>query len=693
MERRFDYPPTPRGDVVDELHGARVADPYRWLEADDEGVEAWTTAQNAFTRRWLDAHPGRARLRDLLDQAFDVGWVSTPSPAGPRAFWLERSGEADQPHLMVRELAAGRARVLLDVNSLSGDGTVALDWYHPSPSGRLIAYGLSSAGDERSVLHVLDVDSGEVLVDRIEGTRSGSVAWEPDEGGFHYSRFPVAPSRYWPAVTPEEATYHRQIYRHRLGADPADDVRVFGDDLPREDWPSVSRSHDGRHLVVTVSHGWTSTTVWMRSADAADDAPWRRVADRAEVRDSPVLRDDALLLFTNHEAPRGRVVRAPWDVAGEAPWEELIPEHPTRVMQEVVAVGDTLAVHWLEDASSVLTLHELDGRLRVEVPLGGIASVGGIDGAPNGDTLFYTLESYARPPAALALDLAGGAGPAVFSSAGDLDGALDLDSVEVSLERTTSADGTALTLFVVRQRGLPLDGDAPTVLYGYGGFNISLTPAYARNVLPFLADGGVYAVAHLRGGGEYGEAWHRAGMRGDKRHVFEDFEACAVHLVAAGYTRPERLAVMGGSNGGLLAGAATVHFPERFRAAVVRVPLLDMLRYHRFLIARLWIGEYGDPDQADAFAWLRAYSPYHNLPAGPAAHPAVFVLTAESDTRVHPFHARKFAAALQHRSDGRRPVLLRVETRAGHGAGKPTSKVVEEYADIWTFLYSELGVW
>ena len=693
LDEALTYPASPPGDTEETLHGVASPDPYRWLEdTEAPAVQAWTAAQNAFTDAWLARRGNRPELRRALKRSFDVGWLTAPAVTGTRVFWLERRGDADQPRLMVADLTAERVspRVLLDVDALSGDGTVALDWFHPSPSGSRIAYGLSSSGDERSTLHVLDVASGTLHEDRIEGTRGCSLAWLPDESGFHYSRFPVAGSRYWPTVDAEAGNYHRQIYRHQLGAAPAEDARVFGEGLAPQDWPSVVASPDGQHLVIVVSLGWTDSTIYARRTDADPSAGWITVAERDQVRDTPIATDDRLFLMTDHEAGRGRLVVTTWDALGSGLFDVVIPEHSRRVMQQVVAVGDRLAVHWLEDASSVLTVHDLQGKQLREVPLGGVATVGGLDGDPAGTELLYSVESYTRPPTAMRLDLATPeATPTVLAA---IPGALEPDAFEVTVHRTTSADGTPLTLFVTHRRGLQPSGDAPTVLYGYGGFNVSLTPGYTRSIQPFLDAGGVYAVAHLRGGGEYGEAWHRAGMLGKKEDVFADFEAAAAYLVDAGFTRPERLAVMGGSNGGLLTGAATVRFPGRFRAAVVRVPLLDMLRFHRFLIARLWIPEYGDPEDPEAFRWLRAYSPYHNVPAPAFDNPAVFLLTAESDTRVHPLHARKFGALLQRRSTSGRPVLLRIETRAGHGAGKPTSKIVDEYADIWTFLFAELGM-
>jgi prolyl oligopeptidase len=697
MTRPDSPPESPVESVSETLHGEVIVDPYRWLEdGDSPRVAEWTARQNAYTERYMDAVAARKGLRASLEDAFATGSISAPALAGPNAFWIEQTGDTDQPLLMVQPLdQSSPARPLLDVNALSGDHTVALDWSYASPTGRLMAFGLSSSGDERSVLHVIDVATGERLSDTIEGTRAASLQWLPDESGFLYTRYPISGSRYWPEVKPDDASYYRHVYKHILGTDPAEDVRIFGADQGREDWTSIDASPDGKWLVATVFQGWSKSQVFIRRGDAADDAAWKLVADRAETLDQPLPTNDGLYLSTNHLAAHGRVVRQAWetlaadgrDPAGDA-WEPVVGEDPQRVIRDVSIAGQRLVVHWLFEASSRLTLHEADGALAAEVTLPTLGSVAGIGASPKHDAVYVAFSSFSTPPTVLRIDRDTPATTTVFRSV--VAAIPQIDTV-VTLERARSKDGTEITLFVTHRRGIPRDGLAPAVLYGYGGFDVALTPDYARNIQPFLAAGGVYAVAHLRGGGEYGAAWHRAGMLDQKERVFEDFEAAADFLVSARYTAPERLAVMGGSNGGLLAGAAVVRFPEKIRAAVVRVPLLDMLRYPRFLIAKLWIPEYGDPEEPVAFRWLRAYSPYHNVPESFSA-PATLLMAAESDTRVDPMHARKFAALLQARSAGPHPVLLRIETRAGHGAGKPRSKVVDEYVDVWSFLWRELRV-
>jgi prolyl oligopeptidase len=690
MANHAPYPAARVMDTAEILHGQTVADPYHWLEDDDAPeVIAWTAAQNAYTAAQLGRAEGTAALRRGLEKAFEVGTLGTPTVAHGQAFWLERRHGQDQHNLMTRAVdAEGPGRVLIDGDGLSADGTIAIDWYYPSDSGRLLAYGLSESGNEESVLHLMDVATGENLETKIPGTRFASIVWAPDEKSFIYTRYPLPGTRYWPEVSDEDKVYHRQIYRHLLGTDYAQDDRIFGADIPRDDWPNIDAPSNASMLVVSQHRGWSDSKVLARPWAAGAETPWTVVADRRGSREQPIPTDEYLFLFTNHEAPRGRVLRMPWSNLDVAQATEIIPTDASRVMESVQVIGGRVVVQWLHEASSQLEIFDFDGASVRSVALPTVGSVTGLGGERRGGGLLYGFSSYVTPPVVYRTGTSADDTPSLFNA---IKGAVNPDDFTVGLHRTQSKDGTPVSLFIVHRRDLKPDGDEPTVLYGYGGFNISLTPSYNRNIQPFLAAGGVYAVAHLRGGGEYGEAWHKAGMLGNKQNVFDDFAACADYLVSAGFTRPDKLAVMGGSNGGLLTGVATVQFPEKFRASVIRVPLLDMLRYHRFLVARLWIPEYGNPEEPEAFEWLRAYSPYHNIPA-PFAGPSAFIMAAESDTRVAPLHARKFAALLQAKSTSGRPVLLRIETKAGHGAGKPTSKIVDEYVDIWRFLGQELGI-
>jgi prolyl oligopeptidase len=672
-------------DAADLLHGETIADPYRWLEdGSDPETRAWTDQQNALTEAWLARRPAREVIRRRLDQLLSIGALSVPTPARGRYFYQRRDGRQNQPVLYVREGVAGEDRAVVDPNALDPAGTTALDWYYPSDDGRLLAYGLSRDGSEQSVLHVYDVDAGTSLPERIPRTRAADLAWLPDSSGFYYTRYPEPG-----AVPAGEEHYHRAVFFHPLGGDPADDPLVY---QPREKeyWPGVGLSPDGRWLVISVARTFDQTDLYLGDRNAAGWTPAPPLVPVAENLpfsfDGEVVRG-RLYLRTNLEAPTYRMYEVNPERPERGHWRELVPPRPDAVLEGARVVGDRLALSYLERATSHLRLADLDGGLRHEVPLPTLGSLFGLGAEPDGHELFFGFSSYTVPPSVYRLDLASDRDTLWRRVEADV----DPDCYEVRQVSVRSADGTDVTMFLVSRRGLRREGNAPTYLTGYGGFNLSMTPAFSRSLLLWLEHGGLVAIPNIRGGGEYGESWHQGGMLGRKQNSFDDFIAAAEWLVRERYTRPERLAVAGGSNGGLLMGAVLTQRPELFRAVVIQVPLLDMLRYHRFLIARLWIPEYGSPDDAEAFRWLRAYSPYHHVRPG-TRYPAVLLATAESDTRVDPMHARKMTARLQAATGSGHPVLLRLESRAGHGAGKPLTKVLDELTDTWTFVFSEVGV-
>lgn len=676
-------PPASRAEpIVETLHGVSVADPYRWLEdGDAPEARAWVEAQNAHTRARLDRLPQRDRVRARLDELLTIGSVGVPAVRGARHFYARRDGRQDQPVLLLREGVDGPERVLIDPNALSSAGLVALDWWFPSWDGRLLAYGLSSGGDEWSTLRVLDVDRGEPLAgEEIPHTRACSVAWLPDGSGFYYTRYPEPGS-----VPPGEEFYHRHVFFHWLGADWRQDPEIFGAGRAREDWPSIDLSRDGRWLLVVVSQGWGRSEVYLldRERPGAEFVP---VHVGVDAWADGELVAGRLYLRTNQDAPNYRLFVVDPERPERAAWRELLPERPDRVLSGFRAVAGLLAVEELQDASSRLRLYEPDGRLRREVELPSLGSLTGLGGEWEDDALYVGFTSFAQPPTTYRVDPASGA-LRLFAAPEQPTGVASPYVVRQVWYR--SKDGTRVSMFLVHRPDLRLDGANPTVLTGYGGFNVSRTPVFDATLPLWLDAGGVYALPNLRGGGEYGEAWHRAGMLDRKQNVFDDFLAAAEWLIANGYTRPERLAISGGSNGGLLVGAALTQRPDLFKAVVCRVPLLDMVRYHHFRVARLWVAEYGSPDDPEQFAWLYAYSPYHRVRAG-ERYPAVFLLTAEGDSRVDPMHARKMAARLQAASSSGAPVLLRVETAAGHGVGKPRSKVLDELTDVWSFIFWQL---
>ncbi len=656
-----------------------VEDPYRWLESgDDPEVVAWTAAQNEYTRHWLDAAPARPAIRARLEQLLGIGVLGTPTPARGRYLYQRRDGQINQPMLCLREGLDGPERVVLDPNALAADGTVALDWYHMSQDGRLLAYGLSEAGKEDSVLHLLDLDSGALLPDRIPRTRACDLAWLPDNSGFYYTRNP-APGE----VPPGEEAYHRAVWFHRLGDDPGRDTLAW---KPREKehWPGVGISDDGRWLLVSVARTFDQNDLYLRDLEAG--GPFITVVENLPCMvDGQVVRG-VLYLRSNVDSPTFALYQADPAHPGRAHWRPLVAPRPDAVLTSAGVTAGHLVLDYLVRAAARLEVAALDGSNAREIPLPTLGSLFGLGFEPDGHELLFGFSSWTVPPSVYRVDLRELSTTLWRRVEADVDPArFDVRQVEYR-----SRDGTGISMFVVSIRD-GVQGPRPCFLTGYGGFNISMSPGFSRSLLLWLEAGGVVAVPNLRGGGEYGEEWHQAGMLARKQNTFDDFIGAAEWLIAEGITRRDKLAIQGGSNGGLLMGAVLTQRPELFRAVVIQVPLLDMLRYHRFLIARLWIPEYGSPDEPEQFAWLHAYSPYHHVRDG-VRYPAVLLATAESDTRVDPLHARKMAARLQAATSSEQPVLLRLESRAGHGAGKPLAKLLDELTDTWTFIWQELGL-
>lgn len=693
--------------VVDDYFGERIEDPYRWLEdGESAAVKAWTTEQNARTRRALDGDPRRAKLHARLDELLSIGFVSGPSVRTDskrvrRYFHWRREGTMDQPVLSVREGIDGKDRPLLDPATLGGaDATTAIDWAYLSRDGARIAYGVSSSGDEQSTLRVRDVVTGQDLGDVITRTRGTSLAWALDGKGFWYTREPD------PKTVPKgEEHYHKRVFFHALGADPERDAQVFPPpgavEKDMTHIPTVDLAPSGRWLVVRVHQGWAKSSVFLKDlgdpkAGKRVEGPWVTLVDGPDALFDPLAhRDekgrDALFVRTNDGAPNFRIFRVDPEHPARDRWLEIVPEGKA-MLRDLDVVAGSLFVGRLERAATKVSRHDLSGKKLEDFPVGPLATASVPHGEPEGDEVLWEEQSFVTPPSIYRRTVVGKQGkpatPTVFATVkSSIDGA----KYEVEQIEAVSKDGTIVTAFVVHQKGVARDGKAPTLLGGYGGFNIPQLPSFNRTVYALLERGGVYVLSNLRGGSEYGEGWHRAGMLEQKQHVFDDQIAVAERLVALGITSSGRLAITGGSNGGLLVGALVTQRPELFRAALCNVPLLDMLRYERFLIAKLWIPEYGTAQDPKQFAWLRAYSPYHHVVDG-KAYPATLFLTAESDSRVDPLHARKMAARLQAATSSERPILLRVESKAGHGAGKPRSKQIEDLADQYTFLFRELGV-
>ena len=674
-------PPAARGDEAEVLHGERVADPYRWLERDGAETRAWTDAENARTRAALDAVPARAHFADRLRTHLGVGLLGTPRPFGDRVFYEQRAPGARQAVLFVRE--GGQARAIVDPNGLDPDALISLDWWYPSPGGALVAYGLSRAGTEMSTLHVVDVATGRDLPDTIPFTQRAHVAWSGDRS-FYYTVHP-APG----TVPPGDEHYYRRVRHHRLGDDPAHDALVFGEGLPKERLLSVDADVKGRWVVLSAAEGWTRNDLYLLASESGSDGP-RAIIEGADGLSEATVAGGRIFIRTNVGSPNYRIAVA--DPSAPDEWRTVVAETEWPI-QSFDVTRAHLVVHTLEDATSRLTVWTHDGVRVRDVTLQPFVSLLGISPVADHDSerFGYALDSFTRPPVAYLGDASTGESEVVAELG--IPAGLDASSLAVHQERYRSKDGTEVPMFLVHRRDVRPTGDVPTILNGYGGFNISRTPAFSATVAAWVEAGGLYVVANLRGGAEFGERWHRAGMRANKQNVFDDFAAAGEALVGLGWTAPAHLGISGGSNGGLLVGATMTQRPELFGAVACAVPLLDMLRYQHFLIARFWIDEYGSAEDAEQFLWLRAYSPYHNARAG-VRYPAVLFTTAEGDSRVDPGHARKMAALIQwlQRDEPDAVTLLRVDRDAGHGVGKPLDKQVDDYADSLAFFAWRLGL-
>jgi prolyl oligopeptidase len=740
-----DSPPVaPPRPVADYFHGTRVIDNYRWLEkADSPETQKWVAEENAYTRALLDPLPGRAGIQKRLTELFSIGSVTAPVIAGKHYFYTRREGLQNQPVLYVRDSLNGPDRVLVDANSLSSDGTIALDWFEASDNGKYVAYGTSPSGSEMSTLQVIETKTGTILPDRIERTRAASIAWLHDNSGFYYTRYPSKGD-----VPAGQEVYNRHVYFHLLGSPVESDNLIFGEGRDPEDWPGISLSNDGRWLLINVSEGWTKSELFLMDLKS-DKAAIRLTAGKNFLYSADVY-DGKVYITTNEDAPRYRVLVTDAGNFEREAWKEIIPQSDA-ILQGAAVFGGKLFAQYEQNASSQLKIFNLEGKKIGDVALPAIGGVFGTGGRWNHDEAFFGFQSFMVPPSIYRINLkqfatserqelepasfseaVGTTGSRAFSKA-DSDsraesGALvkassgsraesravrnpesgdtvlwtkvdapsiDASGYDVAQEWFTSKDGTRVPMFVVHKKGLPKNGKNPTLLTGYGGFNVSLTPTFSRTAYLWMEHGGIYAVANLRGGAEFGEDWHRAGMLEKKQNVFEDMIAAAEHLIAVRYTDRNHLAIQGGSNGGLLMGAMITQRPELFRAVVCQVPLLDMLHYQDFQIAKLWVPEYGTAENPEQFKWLYAYSPYHHVKTG-VEYPAILFMTADTDTRVDPMHAKKMTALMQAAAENgtshTRPILLRIESKAGHGAGKPVTKQIEEFTDAYSFLFWQLGV-
>ncbi|HET9227076.1 MAG TPA: prolyl oligopeptidase family serine peptidase [Thermoanaerobaculia bacterium] len=681
---RLSYPESRRCDQVDVYHGVEVADPYRWLEdLDSDETRAWIESQNRVTASWLRGVSVREEIRERLTQLWNYERYGMPVKEGGRCFFVRNDGLQNQSVLYVMEGLDGPARVLLDPNEMSPDGTVALAAFNVSPDGRRVAYGLAAAGSDWQEWRVRDVDTGRDLDDHLRWVKFSTCAWKRDGSAVFYSRYdePMAgrPMR--------EANFYQKLYCHRIGAPQSEDELIWHrpDDKEMGFLPTVT--DDGRFLIIHVWRGTDSENAILVKDLEEQGSPVVQLLPDFDASYHFAGNDGPLLRFhTDLGAPRGRLIEIDVRNPAKERWREIVPE-AEETLQSATSVHGRLVVCYLEDAHSRVRLFDPAGRLLRDLELPGLGAVTGFAGKPDDSETFYCFTGYTTPPTYFRYDVETGESRVFRQPRVDFDPE-DFETRQVFVE---SRDGTRVPMFITHRKGLKLDGANPVYLYGYGGFNTSVTPCFGVSNLVWMERGGVYAVANLRGGGEYGEDWHQAGSRLRKQNTFDDFLAAAEWLVASGYTSPERLAIAGFSNGGLLTAASMIQRPDLFGAVVIGVGVLDMLRFPKFTIGWGWVSDYGSPEDPEQFRILCSYSPYHNLKPG-AEYPPVLIMTADHDDRVVPAHSFKFAAALQHAQGGEAPALIRIEPRAGHGSGKPVSKLIEEAADELSFLVKALGL-
>ena len=686
QEKNLVYPTTKTVDQIDDFHGTKVEDSYRWLEDDvrtSKEVEAWVDAQNKVTFDFLNSIPQRAGIQKRMTELWYFEKIGAPFKRGGRYYFSHNDGLQNQNVLFRQDTLDSDSRVLLDPNSWSKDGTVALSGSAFSDDGRYVAYGVQDAGSDWNTWKIMEIESGKILDDELKWVKFSGADWTPDSRGFFYARYPQPDE----GAAFQSLNTNMKVYYHRVGSTQSSDVLVY----ERHDHPDwgfqLNVSDDGHYLIITV---WVGTDdryrIVVKDLTEPYGLPYELI-DNFDHEYSFIDNDDHILYFkTNVDAPLRRVIAIDLKKPARENWEEIIPQ-TENALDSVGIVGNMFVCDYLKDAKTQVRLHAMDGSFVREVEFPSIGTAAGFDGRRKDTDTFYSFSSFALPPTTYRYNMITGSSE-LFRKA---DAKFNPDDYKTSQVFYDSKDGTKVPMFLCHKKSLKLDGSNPTLLYGYGGFNISITPNFSVSRLTWMEMGGVLAVANLRGGGEYGETWHKAGTKQNKQNVFDDFIAAAEWLVANKYTSSKKLAIQGGSNGGLLVGACMTQRPDLFGACLPAVGVMDMLRFHKFTAGRFWTDDYGSADNAEEFPALLKYSPYHNLQGG-TQYPATLITTADTDDRVVPGHSFKFAAQLQASQSGTAPTLIRIETRAGHGAGKPTAKIIEEASDQWAFLVKTLGV-
>jgi prolyl oligopeptidase len=680
----FVYPSSRKADQVDDYHGTKVADPYRWLEdPDSEETKAWVEEQNQITFSYLGEIPVREQIKQRLTQLWNYEKYGSPFKEGDRYFYFKNDGLQNQSVLYTLTSLDAEPTVLLDPNTLLEDGTIALSGLSITEDGKLMAYGLSTSGSDWIEWKVRDVETGNDLSDHLKWVKFSGTSWTHDGEGFFYSRYDE-PNE---ATKLEDINYYQKLYYHKLGTPQSEDILIYHRPDQKEWMFGAGVTEDGRYLIISIDRGTDPKNLVLYKDLQTPDSPVVELISEFEANYSFIDNDGSVFWFrTDLDAPRGRVIAIDSNKPTRDNWQEIIPQ-ADETLEGVGLLNNQFVADYLKDARSSIKIFNLDGSFIREVELPGIGSAGGFGGKRYDTETFYTFTSFTTPGTIYRYNMVSGEST-LFRKPNV---AFNPDEYETKQVFYSSKDGTQVPMFITHKKGLQLDGNNPTLLYGYGGFNVSLTPSFSVSRLVWMEMGGVYALPNLRGGGEYGEEWHQAGTKLNKQNVFDDFIAAAEWLINNKYTQPAKLAINGGSNGGLLVGACMTQRPDLFGAALPAVGVMDMLRFHKFTIGWAWCSDYGSPENLDEFKALYAYSPLHNLKPG-TAYPATMITTADHDDRVVPAHSFKFAAALQEAHAGEKPVLIRIETKAGHGAGKPTTKIIEELADEWAFLVRSLDI-
>ncbi len=678
------YPKTRKGDVVEDYHGTKVADPYRWMEDQNSPErQAWVEAQNKLTFGYLEQIPERNRIKERLTKLWNYEKYGMPVKRGDRYFYSKNDGLQNQSVLYTSRSLTGEARVLIDPNKLSADGTVALGGQAISDDGKLFAYGISVSGSDWREWKVRDVDTGKDLGDHLRWVKFSGASWTKDGKGFFYSRYPKPDD----ASKMKDANYFQKLYYHRIGTPQSQDTLIFEQPDHKEWFMDGSVTDDGRYLIITVTRS-TADENMVYYKDLTDaDGKIIQLIDGFEAEYSLIDNDGPVFWFkTNLDAPRGRVIAIDTRKPEPASWKQIIPQ-AEETLRSASVVGNRFIASYLKHARSQVKVFELDGRFVREVPFPAMGSAGGFGGKRADKETFYSFTSFSQPSTIYRYDVASGKSTVLRQPTVDF----NPDDYVTEQIFYRSEDRTRVPMFVSYKKGLTRNGKNPAILYGYGGFNIAITPSFRVSNLVWMEMGGVYAVANIRGGGEYGKEWHEAGTKLNKQNVFDDFLMAARGLALAEYTSASKLAIKGGSNGGLLVGACMTQRPGLFAACLPAVGVMDMLRFHKFTIGWAWTADYGSSENPEEFKALYAYSPLHNVKPG-TSFPATMITTADHDDRVVPAHSFKFAAAVQAAQSGPAPILIRIQTKAGHGAGKPTTMRIEEAADQIAFLVKNLGV-